>query len=197
MLFHAGASAVWLIAAAILVVAFIIVVRIHEQALRAAAELRQRLGINETQLARLDRRWDLVPDVKIEVPSQYEAVANDLDLFGHASLYQLISQANTPFGCDTLRDWLIRARIRRRHRRSSAGRHVSRSVERNPRGDLPSRPHARRERREHVGLCRLGRGSAGAKVATMAQMVDAVLHNCPGARCSAPCPDCCLPRPRF
>src|SRR6478672_5291949 len=58
-LFRAGANAGYLIAAAILVVAFIIVVRIHEQALRAAAELRQRLGINETQLARLDRRWDL------------------------------------------------------------------------------------------------------------------------------------------
>lgn len=106
-LFHATASAGWLIAAAILVVAFMIVVRIHEQALHAAAELRQRLEINETQLARLDRRWDLLPDTSIEVPPQCEPVANDLDLFGDASLYQLISQAHTPFGRHTLRDWLL------------------------------------------------------------------------------------------
>jgi MutS domain V len=101
------ASAICFISAAVLVVAFMIVVRIHDQALQAAAELRQRLEINETQLARLDRRWDRLPTTKIEVPPQCEAVANDLDLFGHASLYQLVSQANTPFGRDTLRDWLL------------------------------------------------------------------------------------------
>jgi energy-coupling factor transporter ATP-binding protein EcfA2 len=106
-LFHAKASPIWLIAAAALVVAFMIVVRIHERALRAAAELCQRLEINETQLARLDRRWERLPATSVEVPPQYEAVANDLDLFGQASLYQLASQAHTPFGRDTLRDWLL------------------------------------------------------------------------------------------
>src|SRR4051794_35527063 len=104
-LFHAGSNAAWLAAAAILVIAFVIIVRIHERALGAAAEMRQRLAINEIQLARLDRRWDRLPETSIEVPRQYEPVANDLDLFGHASLYQLISQAHTPFGRDTLRDW--------------------------------------------------------------------------------------------
>ena len=77
------------------------------KALRGAAEFRHRLQINETQLARLDRRWDLVPVVSVEVSPQFEPVANDLDLFGHASLYQLISQAYTPFGRNTLRDWLL------------------------------------------------------------------------------------------
>src|SRR5215212_908255 len=48
-LFLATASAGWLIAAAILVVAFMVIVRIHEQTLRAAAELRQRRQINEIQ----------------------------------------------------------------------------------------------------------------------------------------------------
>ncbi len=106
-LFHATAKGGWLIAAAILVAAFIVVVRVHEEILRAAAELRQRLEISETQLARIDRRWDRVADYAVSVPPQFEPVANDLDLFGHASLYQLISQAHTPFGRDTLRDWLL------------------------------------------------------------------------------------------
>ncbi len=106
-LFHASASAAWLIAAAVLVIAFAIVVRIHDRALRAAAELRERMAINEIQLARLDRRWDRIPTTTVEVPPQYEAVANDLDLVGDASLFQLLSQASTPFGRDTLRDWLV------------------------------------------------------------------------------------------
>jgi MutS domain V len=106
-LFRATAPGGWFLAAAILVAAFMIVVRIHEQALRAAAELRQRREINDVQIARLDRHWDILPSASVEVSSHYEPVANDLDLFGHASLYQLISQAHTPFGRDTLRDWLL------------------------------------------------------------------------------------------
>jgi hypothetical protein len=105
--FRAADQAPWLIAAAVLVAAFIVVVRIHERSLRAAAELRQRLEINEIQCARLDRRWDLVPACHVDVPAQHEPIATDLDLFGHASLYQFISQAHTPFGRETLRDWLL------------------------------------------------------------------------------------------
>src|SRR5262245_34094648 len=56
-IFHAAASPGWLVASAPLFVAFMVIVRVHEQILRAAAELRQRLQINETQIARLDRRW--------------------------------------------------------------------------------------------------------------------------------------------
>jgi MutS domain V len=106
-IFHAKAGPSWLIASAPLFVAFMVIVRVHEQVLRGAAELRQRLQISETQIARLDRRWDRLPVTNIEVPPEHEPVANDLDLFGHASLYQLVSQAHTPFGSDTLRDWLL------------------------------------------------------------------------------------------
>lgn len=106
-LFGAELGWPWFVAGATLIAAFIAVVRVHEYTLRCAAELRERLQINETQLARLDRRWDLVPACEVEVPAQYEPIANDLDLFGHASLYQLFSQAHTPFGRETLRDWLL------------------------------------------------------------------------------------------
>ncbi len=106
-IFHATAVGSWLIAAAPLYIGFMVIVRVHEQTLRSAAELQQRMQINKTQLARLDRHWDLLPVTSVEVPPHYEPVANDLDLFGHASLYQLISQAHTPFGRDTLRDWLL------------------------------------------------------------------------------------------
>ncbi len=106
-IFQAATSGPWLIAAAVFVVGFIVVVRVHELTLRNAAELRQRLEINATQLARIDRRWDSVPPCHVDVPPQFQAIADDLDLFGRASLYQLISQAHTPFGRETLRDWLL------------------------------------------------------------------------------------------
>ena len=106
-LFHAAASGIWLVAGAIFVATFIALVRVHERVIRRAEELRERLRINETQLARLDRDWDHVPACNIIVPCHFEQIANDLDLFGHASLYQLISQAHTSFGRETLRDWLL------------------------------------------------------------------------------------------
>jgi hypothetical protein len=106
-LFSAVASGPWLVGAGLFAVAFIVAVRVHERILRDAEELRQRLRMNETQLARLNREWDLVPACDVDVPPDFDAVANDLDLFGHASLYQLISQTHTPFGRETLRDWLL------------------------------------------------------------------------------------------
>jgi hypothetical protein len=106
-MFWAEAAAPWIAAGGALMVTFIVTVRVHEHSLRRAAELRRRLAINETQLARLDRRWEDVPTTKVDVPSQSAPVANDLDICGDASLYQLISQAHTPFGRKTLRDWLL------------------------------------------------------------------------------------------
>ena len=105
-LYYATARGGWFLAAAALVVAFMIVVRIHEQILRrrgtSSAPRDQR---DTTRASRSSLGF--LPDASVEVPPQYEPVANDLDLFGHASLYQLISQAHTPFGRDTLRDWLL------------------------------------------------------------------------------------------
>jgi hypothetical protein len=106
-LFQASEKTGWFVATAFLVAAFVVVVRLHERILRAAEEHRQRLEISRIQVARLGRRWDTLPVVEIEVPSGANAVADDLDLFGSASLFQLVSQAHTPFGRDTLRDWLL------------------------------------------------------------------------------------------
>lgn len=97
----------WILAAAVFLAAFVVVVRVHERVLHAIRELRERLAMNETQLARRERRWDRIPVRDIVVPPDYESVANDLDLFGPTSLYQLVSLAHTPFGQETLRDWLL------------------------------------------------------------------------------------------
>src|SRR5262245_56795604 len=72
--FHATAIGIWF-AAAPLYVVFMVIVRVHEQLVRGTAELRQRMQISETQVVRIDRRWDLVADTHVEVPPEHEPVA--------------------------------------------------------------------------------------------------------------------------
>lgn len=57
------------------------------------------------QLARLDRDWQLIPEQAADVPVDYTHTSHDLDVFGHASLYQLICRAHSPAGRKLLRDW--------------------------------------------------------------------------------------------
>ena len=59
------------------------------------------------RVARLHRHWAGLPKATIAVPPQYRATADDLDLFGHASLFQLLNLASTLVGKRVLRDWLL------------------------------------------------------------------------------------------
>ncbi|MFZ1932383.1 MAG: hypothetical protein WCB27_16240 [Thermoguttaceae bacterium] len=63
--------------------------------------------VNEQAIARLRRDWKGLPETRVEVPPQHRAVAADLDLFGHASLFHLLCAANTPLGIRVLRDWFL------------------------------------------------------------------------------------------
>ncbi len=73
---------------------------------------------NEHGLARMGRCWEKVPVPRIEVPERDVAQAEDLDLFGHASLFHLLCRARTLLGITCMRDWLLEpaepAVIRRR-----------------------------------------------------------------------------------
>ena len=99
-------------------VAFLMLVVIHERVVIDRSRHRELRRINEQFIARLHRRWSEVPLPAVFVPEEHQAVANDLDLFGHASVHQFLSQANTPMGLETLRDWLLHpahpAEVRRR-----------------------------------------------------------------------------------
>jgi hypothetical protein len=75
--------------------------RLHE--MRRAAELRR---INEEGTARVERAWDGLP-LAAEPPRNRELpLARDLDLYGRASLFQLLGTAHTPAAKAALRDWL-------------------------------------------------------------------------------------------
>ena len=97
----------WFVMGGVAVIGFSAAVAWHEyirtQMLRNSL-LRQ---INEQAIARLRRDWKGLPETQVEVPPQHRAVAADLDLFGHASLFHLLCSACTPAGIRTLRDWFL------------------------------------------------------------------------------------------
>jgi hypothetical protein len=72
-----------------------------------AARHGERSKINRYSLSRLKRAWDEFPAPAVDVPKRATTLARDLDLFGRASLYQLICAAHTSQGRATLRQWLI------------------------------------------------------------------------------------------
>ncbi len=86
--------------------AFVVLVALHDRCLRrlrAAEELRR---IVEEGQARLDRDWDRLPPVAEPPRDRALPLARDLDLYGRASLFQLLGTAHTPAAKALLRDWL-------------------------------------------------------------------------------------------
>ena len=70
---------------------------------RYQEELRR---VNEDAGRRLHREWNDLPELDYGSTPDH-AYAADLDLFGHASLFQLLGTAGTIPGRETLRDWLL------------------------------------------------------------------------------------------
>ena len=95
------------IACSAFMVVFFALVVIHERVTNDLSRNRELRRINEQFIARLHRRWNELPTTAVFVPDDHQAVANDLDLFGHASVFHFLSQANTPMGLETLRDCLL------------------------------------------------------------------------------------------
>jgi len=66
----------------------------------------ERAKIASIQIARLDRNWKEIPEIEASIPEASRQTSMDLDLFGHASLYQFVCRAHTPRGRELLRDWI-------------------------------------------------------------------------------------------
>lgn len=93
----------------------------HDRA--AARQRRSRAAVRyyEQAIDRLEERWRSLPDDGAELGRELSGramFAEDLDLFGPASLFQLLSRATTAFGRRTLARWLVhpasRAELERR-----------------------------------------------------------------------------------
>jgi hypothetical protein len=98
---------VWYFAGGLSLACFVAAIFWHEHIRRQIRRYGILRAINEQALGRLDRDWRHIPDPQVTVSPSYQALADDLDLYGHASLFQLLCAANTPIGMETLRDWLL------------------------------------------------------------------------------------------
>ncbi|MGW8256505.1 MAG: MutS-related protein [Thermoguttaceae bacterium] len=97
----------WYAAGGAMLICFSGLVVYHERVRRA----KQRAGlfrwINEQSIARLHRDWQALSNTAVHVPAKYKPITDDLDLFGHASLFHWLCTAVTSIGVRTLRDWIL------------------------------------------------------------------------------------------
>jgi hypothetical protein len=64
--------------------------------------------VNTEAAARVRRDWNALPPAALQGPGADHAYSDDLDIFGHASVFQLLGWAGTDAGRSTLADWLTR-----------------------------------------------------------------------------------------
>jgi hypothetical protein len=99
-----GMVSYWWMAAPI--VAFVFLVKRHDQVLRARDRAARAVQFHERGMARLEDRWMGGGETGERFADDTHLYANDLDLFGTASLFELLSIARTHSGEETLAAWL-------------------------------------------------------------------------------------------
>ena len=102
-----GSASVWWLALPTL--AFAVLVRVHDRVIRARLAAERSIGFYERGLSRIEDRWTGGGETGERFRSDEHPYANDLDLFGAGSLFQLLSIARTRPGEERLASWLTRA----------------------------------------------------------------------------------------
>ncbi len=109
-------SAWWI---AVPVAAFAAIAFWHSRILRSRELAQRAVAFYERGLARIEDRWAGTGETGARFNSPHHVYAADLDLFGDASLFQLLSSARTRIGEETLAEWLLAPanvdQIRQRH----------------------------------------------------------------------------------
>jgi len=100
----AGWVSYWLLV--VPVVAFGVLVQRHDRVIRARDAAARAIAFYERGLARIDDRWPGTGEPGERFGEDHHPYANDLDLFGHGSLFELLSIARTQSGEATLARWL-------------------------------------------------------------------------------------------
>lgn len=86
--------------------AFVVLIRRHDLVIRARDSAARAITFYERGLARIEDRWPGTGEAGDRFRDDRHLYANDLDLFGHASLFELLSIARTLAGERTLAGWL-------------------------------------------------------------------------------------------
>jgi hypothetical protein len=93
-------------AALITLAAFVVLVVLHERAVRTRTRAESGAKFYERGLARIDDTWAGLGDPGTDFSDDHHPYAGDFDLFGRGSLFELISVAVTPAGRRRLASWL-------------------------------------------------------------------------------------------
>jgi MutS-like protein len=99
-----GQASPWLLIAPALL--FGVLLHLHDQVFRARTAAQRAIAYYERGLARIEDRWAGTGEPGEQFRDDGHLYANDLDLFGRASLFELLSVAATPAGEETLAGWL-------------------------------------------------------------------------------------------
>ncbi|MFN7995002.1 MAG: hypothetical protein U0Q18_15450 [Bryobacteraceae bacterium] len=94
----------WLLAPGAVFVGLVVM---HERVLRARRACQRAARYYEKSLARLDGQWAGHGEAGERFLDQSHPYAEDLDLFGKGSLFELLCTARTPRGEETLARWLL------------------------------------------------------------------------------------------
>ena len=86
---------------------FFLAARIHQEVLARLAGTRRALAFFGHGLARLKDEWSGLRPRPVRVDTTASLYASDLDLFGPGSLFEMICEARTSLGEDTLAGWLL------------------------------------------------------------------------------------------
>jgi hypothetical protein len=97
-------SVLWVLAPAAVFLALIL---IHDRLLQIAELRRRAVRYFERALARLDGNWAGTGETGLSYLDPAHPYAQDLDIFGKASLFELLSAARTRVGEETLASWLL------------------------------------------------------------------------------------------
>lgn len=97
----------WLAAAGAAVVGFFVLAARHQRVEDTLAEQQASAEVNRQALARVRRNWASIPLLDASPAPDNHPYAADLDVFGHASLMQLLGAVGTRDGLATLRNWLL------------------------------------------------------------------------------------------
>ena len=92
-----------------LAAAFIVVVVIHSKYKKEITLLEALRSIQEEYQARIEHRFELLPDAGEDFRDRSHDFSDDLDLFGERSLFHLITIAQTWFGRKMLAEYLVSA----------------------------------------------------------------------------------------
>src|SRR5688572_25151150 len=97
------ASPVWILIPA---VALVVLIHRHDRVVRAKEAAARAMAFYDRGVARIEDHWIGTGTSGDRFADEHHLYANDLDLFGRGSLFELLSIARTRGGEDVLARWL-------------------------------------------------------------------------------------------